>query len=89
MVSADCQKTWQRPAKVYKWAEISCYICVGRGLLASSHAGTRLPIAALSDSGRSPSTGLFCTEAVCFFVKHSFLMFFGEKEIRDITMDSP
>ena len=27
----------------------------GRCLLASSHAGTRLPIAALQDSGRSPS----------------------------------
>lgn len=47
MVSADCQKTWQRPAKVSKWAERHRSICVGRGLLASSHAGTRLPIAAV------------------------------------------
>lgn len=28
---------------------------VGRSLLASSHAGTRLPIAVIQDSGRSPS----------------------------------
>src|SRR5574344_741007 len=32
---------------------------IGRCLLASSHAGTRLPIAALQDSGRSPSVRHF------------------------------
>ena len=38
----------------------------GRCLLASSHAGTRLPIADLQDSGRSPSVRHICGS--CFLL---------------------
>ena len=67
---------------------------VGRGLLASSHAGTRLPIAVTSrrirgrsagpDTGRSPSVRSRLSRAACLFLRCTSLLQKSQK-----TADAP
>ena len=50
----------------------------GRGLLASSHAGTRLPIAECSITGRSPSDGPYIAgQALLLSVSSMHIAFLG------------
>lgn len=60
----------QRPSKKTLAAickRAGCAHSAGRDLLVSSHAGTRLPIAAKSEPGRSPSNGPRASGALRFF----------------------
>ena len=64
---------WQRSAKGRKSPTF------GRGFLASSHAGTRLPIAAFPIQGAPPQPGSERSGALCFLRSASSLRFIRSK----------
>ena len=73
-MAALSHKFWQKGVFPFPWK-------FGRSLLASSHAGTRLPIAAIQGTGRSPSARRGLTaNAVCHILSKKVILKQNKKE---------